>query len=114
MEILEKFWFLLIFIPLLSASDDFLEEEVRLDGDKDTDGVLGAFVTEFFADSQWQLIVDLDFFKSLFIRPTSKFQKALKAGDESYVQHLLSLLEPLQVFKKFYLNRSDMGHLSKD
>ncbi|EJW87302.1 hypothetical protein WUBG_01784, partial [Wuchereria bancrofti] len=60
--------------------------------------VLGAFVTEFFADSQWQLIIDLDFFKTLFLHPTSKFEKALKTGDESYIKRLLTLLEPLKEY----------------
>ncbi|VDK65364.1 unnamed protein product [Gongylonema pulchrum] len=97
MQILGTAYLLFIFFPVLVVNDDFLEAEVLLGGKKDTDGVLGAFVNDFFADSQWQLIVDLDLLKSLFIRPSSKFEKALKTGDESYIQHLLSLLEPLKV-----------------
>ncbi|EFO27287.2 hypothetical protein LOAG_01188 [Loa loa] len=98
MQILKEICFLLIFPLLPAIADDFLEEEIRLEGKKDADNVLGAFVTEFFADSQWQLIVDLDFFKTLFLRPTSKFEKALKTGDESYIRRLLSLLEPLKEY----------------
>ncbi|CAG9536777.1 unnamed protein product [Cercopithifilaria johnstoni] len=98
MQILKKICFLLIFPLLLISADDFLEEEIQLEDKKDTDNVLGAFVTEFFADSQWQLIVDLDFFKTLFLRPTNKFEKALKSGDESYIERLLTLLEPLKEY----------------
>ncbi|VDP14009.1 unnamed protein product [Onchocerca flexuosa] len=99
MQILKEIYFLLLLqLLLVVANDDFLEEEVRLGDKKETDSVLGAFVTEFFADSQWQLIVDLDFFKTLFLRPTNKFEKALKAGDESYIRRLLTLLEPLKKY----------------
>lgn len=101
MQISKEICFFLVFPLLVVNGDDFLEEEIRLEGKKDTDNVLGAFVTEFFADSQWQLIIDLDFFKSLFLRPTSKFEKALKTGDESYIRQLLTLLEPLKVLFSF-------------
>lgn len=113
MQILKEISFLLVFSLLRACADDFLEEEIRLEDKKDTDNVLGTFVTEFFADSQWQLIVDLDFFKTFFLRPTSKFEKALKSSDESYIKRLLALLEPLKVlcfltffsvlFLRFYL-----------
>ncbi|VDK71115.1 unnamed protein product [Onchocerca ochengi] len=99
MQILKEIYFLLLFqLLLVIANDDFLEEEIRLGDKKETDSVLGAFVTEFFADSQWQLIVDLDFLKTLFLRPTNKFEKALKAGDESYIRRLITLLEPLKKY----------------
>ncbi|KAL3994535.1 Acyltransferase family protein [Acanthocheilonema viteae] len=98
MQILKKICFLLVFHLLLANANDFLEEEIRLEDKKGTDSVLGAFVSEFFADSQWQLIIDLDFFKTLFLRPTSKFEKALKSGDESYIKRLLTLLEPLKEY----------------
>nr|CRZ23040.1 BMA-NRF-6 [Brugia malayi] len=98
MQILKDTCFLLVFPLLLVIADDFLEEEIRLENKKDSDNVLGAFVTEFFADSQWQLIIDLDFFRTLFLHPTSKFEKALKTGDESYIKRLLTLLEPLKEY----------------
>ncbi|MCP9261959.1 Nose resistant to fluoxetine protein 6 [Dirofilaria immitis] len=75
-----------------------------------TDSVLGAFVTDFFADSQWQLIVDLDFFKTLFLRPTIKFEKALKANDESYIRRLLALLEPLKEYDISSLCLADIAY----
>uniref|UniRef100_A0A915Q4I6 Nose resistant-to-fluoxetine protein N-terminal domain-containing protein n=1 Tax=Setaria digitata TaxID=48799 RepID=A0A915Q4I6_9BILA len=98
MGILRNISFFLVLQLLVIANDDFLEEEIRLEDKIDTDNVLGAFVTEFFADSQWQLIVDLDFFKTLFSRPASKFEKALRVGDESYIQQLLTFLEPLKEY----------------
>lgn len=104
MQINKNICFLLIFSFLRTVAVEFLEEEIRLKGHKVTDNVLGAFVTEFFADSQWQLIVDLDFFKTLLLRPTSKFEKALKTGNESYIRRLLSFLEPLKVFSRFTIS----------
>lgn len=101
MKTLKGICFLLVFPFLLAGADDFLEEEIQLEDKKDTSNMLGTFVTEFFADSQWQLIVDLDFFKTLLLRPTNKFEKALKSGDESYIKRLLTLLEPLKVFFSF-------------
>lgn len=64
---------------------------------RDTDGVLGSFITEFVADSQWQLIVDLDFLKSIFWQPTAQFGKSLAKNDESFIRQLSELVEPLKV-----------------
>ncbi|KAM3719125.1 Nose resistant to fluoxetine protein [Dirofilaria immitis] len=87
-----------------------ISEEILLEDKKETDSVLGAFVTDFFADSQWQLIVDLDFFKTLFLRPTIKFEKALKANDESYIRRLLALLEPLKEYDISSLCLADIAY----
>ncbi|VDN01946.1 unnamed protein product, partial [Thelazia callipaeda] len=81
-------------------------KEVWLANKKDSNDVLGSFVTEFFADSQWQLIIDLDFLKSLFL----KFEKALKTGDEQSIQRLLTMLQPLKEYDVSSFCIADIAH----
>ncbi|VDM45094.1 unnamed protein product [Toxocara canis] len=96
-----------------SATDDldwsprFSEAEPGETGDN---SVLAGMIAEFMADSQVQLVVDLDLFKSLFADPGDRFESTVKTGDDSFVRHLLSSLEPLKEYDVSAPCLADIAH----
>uniref|UniRef100_A0A0M3HI72 CNDH2_C domain-containing protein n=1 Tax=Ascaris lumbricoides TaxID=6252 RepID=A0A0M3HI72_ASCLU len=66
-------------------------------GEIGENSILAGMIAEFMADSQMQLVLDLDLFKTLFADSGDRFDSSLKSGDDSYIRQLLSYLEPLKV-----------------
>uniref|UniRef100_A0A914RMZ8 Uncharacterized protein n=1 Tax=Parascaris equorum TaxID=6256 RepID=A0A914RMZ8_PAREQ len=79
-------------------------------GEIGENSILAGMIAEFMADSQMQLVVDLDLFRTLFADPRDRFDGSVKTGDDSYVRQLLSYLEPLKEYDISAPCLADIGY----
>ncbi|MFH4984887.1 hypothetical protein AB6A40_011596 [Gnathostoma spinigerum] len=94
-----RFFLVVRLVALASDSSDTFDSYSILKGidEKEDGGILAGIIADFMSDSQVQLVVDLDLFKSLFVDTAHRLEYGVRSGDESYAQQLIELLKPLKV-----------------
>uniref|UniRef100_A0A0N5AGU8 NRF domain-containing protein n=1 Tax=Syphacia muris TaxID=451379 RepID=A0A0N5AGU8_9BILA len=108
-----KFFLLLFSFALVTSinidleSAEYLTEEENRDFRDLKDATL---LTDFFADSKLQLVIDLDFLWDIFYSTPQKLKVETQSGNDSFGTQLLKYLEELQNYDISAPCLADIGH----
>ncbi|CAI4221996.1 unnamed protein product [Auanema sp. JU1783] len=86
---------------LFSSEEDYDEDDVE---------IMGSIFTQLMADSNSQLILDLDFFK-YFFNYAEAYRMGMEEGNVEYMKYVLLLMEKLRSFDISAACVADMFHL---
>uniref|UniRef100_A0A1I7SSF4 NRF domain-containing protein n=1 Tax=Bursaphelenchus xylophilus TaxID=6326 RepID=A0A1I7SSF4_BURXY len=115
------FFILLLAVVTPEIISDFDDVEIHLEGeelerlqnpsryDRESTDDLGEFMSDFFADSGAQLVVDLDLFRDLW-RELKNYEDSAKEGDVDYVQQAIDFMAPLQAYDVSAPCLADLSH----